>query len=162
MSLTDLPGRTAIVTGAGVFNESTVATVEASTCWLLKESRCSRLSRLGAAEKVSGQVFVVQSDFGALMAARTVEHVFTAADGAFSVRELTGELDLYFDDRSPGQAPRLSRWTAPALGIWPPRLITRPPRPDHTAADRCPVAGTLGKNKQALGSLREYRTARPL
>jgi 3-oxoacyl-[acyl-carrier protein] reductase len=56
-----------------------------------------------AAASISGQVFVVYSDFVALMAAPTVAHVFTAADGAFTLDELDRDLTGYFAARSPEQ-----------------------------------------------------------
>ncbi|MFI0404515.1 3-oxoacyl-ACP reductase [Actinomadura sp. 3N508] len=54
-----------------------------------------------ASEKISGQVFVVYGDMVALMAAPTVEHRFTAADGVFSVAELGERVTPYFDGRDP-------------------------------------------------------------
>ncbi|SEG87430.1 3-oxoacyl-[acyl-carrier protein] reductase [Thermomonospora echinospora] len=54
-----------------------------------------------AAEGISGQVFVVYGDMVALMAAPTVEQKFTAADGVFSVEELSAQLTPYFADRDP-------------------------------------------------------------
>ncbi len=52
-----------------------------------------------AAARISGQVFVVYSDFVALMAAPVVEHTFRSADGAFSVRELDELMSPHFADR---------------------------------------------------------------
>ncbi|MFI0484927.1 SDR family NAD(P)-dependent oxidoreductase [Actinomadura sp. 9N215] len=54
-----------------------------------------------AAEKISGQVFVVYGDMVALMAAPTVERKFTAPDGVFSVEDLDAQLTPYFQDRGP-------------------------------------------------------------
>ena len=48
-----------------------------------------------AASAVSGQVFVVHGDLVALLAPPTVERVFTADDGAFSVEELAGKVAPY-------------------------------------------------------------------
>ncbi|MFA1550974.1 SDR family NAD(P)-dependent oxidoreductase [Actinomadura chokoriensis] len=52
-----------------------------------------------AAEKISGQVFVVYGDMVALMAAPTVEHKFTAAEGVFSVDEFGAQVTPYFEER---------------------------------------------------------------
>ncbi|MFT4082132.1 MAG: 3-oxoacyl-ACP reductase [Nocardioides sp.] len=52
-----------------------------------------------AAAEISGQVFVVYSDFVALMAAPAVEHTFIAADGAFTTEELARDLSGYFAGR---------------------------------------------------------------
>lgn len=52
-----------------------------------------------AAREVSGQVFVVYSDFVALLAPATVEHTFRAGDGMFDVAELDGALSPYFEGR---------------------------------------------------------------
>lgn len=54
-----------------------------------------------AADDISGQVFVVYSDFVALLAPATVEHTFVAANGMFSVAELAGQLGPYFSERDP-------------------------------------------------------------
>ena len=54
-----------------------------------------------AAEKISGQVFIVYGDMVALMAAPTVERKFTAGSGVFSVEELGAQLTPYFEDRDP-------------------------------------------------------------
>lgn len=54
-----------------------------------------------AAEKISGQVFIVYGDMVALMAAPTVERKFTAESGVFSVEELGAQLTPYFEDRDP-------------------------------------------------------------
>lgn len=54
-----------------------------------------------AAEKISGQVFVVYGDMVALMAAPTVERKFTAADGVFSAEEFGEQLTPYFEGRDP-------------------------------------------------------------
>ncbi|TDE27420.1 3-oxoacyl-ACP reductase [Actinomadura sp. 6K520] len=54
-----------------------------------------------AAEKISGQVFVVYGDMVALMAAPTVEQKFTAQDGVFSVEEFGEQLTPYFAERDP-------------------------------------------------------------
>lgn len=56
-----------------------------------------------ASAEINGQVFVVYSDFVALMAAPTVEHKFTAAEGVFSVDELDDQVSGYFSGRSPYQ-----------------------------------------------------------
>jgi len=56
-----------------------------------------------AAERISGQVFVVYGDMVALIAAPTVESTFVAADGTFSVGELDTRLTPYFEGRSPHQ-----------------------------------------------------------
>jgi 3-oxoacyl-[acyl-carrier protein] reductase len=52
-----------------------------------------------AAEKISGQVFIVYGDMVALMAAPVVEQKFTAADGVFSVEEFGEQITPYFADR---------------------------------------------------------------
>lgn len=54
-----------------------------------------------AADKISGQVFIVYGDMVALMAAPTVERKFTAGSGVFSVEELGAQLTPYFEDRDP-------------------------------------------------------------
>lgn len=54
-----------------------------------------------AAERISGQVFVVYGDMVALLAAPTVEQTFTADAGAFEVAELDTKLSGYFADRDP-------------------------------------------------------------
>jgi len=56
-----------------------------------------------ASENISGQVFIVYSDFVALMAPPTVEQKFTAADGVFSVEEISSRLTPYFEGRDPYQ-----------------------------------------------------------
>ncbi|QFG24482.1 3-oxoacyl-ACP reductase [Actinomadura sp. WMMB 499] len=52
-----------------------------------------------AAEKISGQVFVVYGDMVALMAAPTVERKFTADSGVFSPEEFAAQVTPYFEDR---------------------------------------------------------------
>lgn len=52
-----------------------------------------------AAEKISGQVFVVYGDMVALMAAPTVERKFTAGSGVFSPEEFAAQVTPYFEDR---------------------------------------------------------------
>lgn len=54
-----------------------------------------------AADEINGQVFVVYGDMVALLAPPTVEHKFTAADGAFTPEELERQLTPYFDGRDP-------------------------------------------------------------
>lgn len=54
-----------------------------------------------AADKISGQVFVVYGDMVALLAAPTVEQKFTATDGHFTPEELDAQLTPYFADRDP-------------------------------------------------------------
>ncbi|QIK76144.1 3-oxoacyl-ACP reductase [Nocardioides piscis] len=54
-----------------------------------------------ASAEVNGQVFVVYGDMVALMAPPTVEHKFTAADGVFSVEELSQQVAPYFSGRGP-------------------------------------------------------------
>ena len=49
----------------------------------------------GAAEAISGQVFVVYGDMVALMAPPTVQHRFAADHGAFSVEELADKIVPY-------------------------------------------------------------------
>jgi len=56
-----------------------------------------------AAEGISGQVFIVYSDMIALMAAPVVERKFTAADGVFSVEEISSQVTPYFEGRDPYQ-----------------------------------------------------------
>jgi NAD(P)-dependent dehydrogenase (short-subunit alcohol dehydrogenase family) len=57
-----------------------------------------------AAETINGQLFVVYHDFVALMAAPTVERKFVAADGAFTVDELTEQVGSHFEGRDPYQS----------------------------------------------------------
>ncbi len=57
-----------------------------------------------AAETVSGQVFIVYGDMVALMAPPTVEHKFTAADGAFSVDELAAAIPAHIAGLPAGQS----------------------------------------------------------
>lgn len=52
-----------------------------------------------AAARITGQVFVAYGDFVALMAAPTVEHTFTAADGTFTTEEMAAQLSPYFEGR---------------------------------------------------------------
>ncbi|AWL42000.1 MULTISPECIES: 3-oxoacyl-ACP reductase [unclassified Streptomyces] len=54
-----------------------------------------------AADEINGQVFVVYGDMVALLAPPTVEHKFTAADGAFTPEELERQLTPYFVGRDP-------------------------------------------------------------
>ncbi|KDQ70919.1 MULTISPECIES: 3-oxoacyl-ACP reductase [Streptomyces] len=54
-----------------------------------------------AADEINGQVFVVYGDMVALLAPPTVEHKFTAADGAFTPEELERQLTPYFAGRDP-------------------------------------------------------------
>lgn len=56
-----------------------------------------------AAEKITGQVFVVYGDMVALMAAPTVERKFTAAEGVFTAEEFGAQITPYFDGRDPQQ-----------------------------------------------------------
>ncbi|MEO3784730.1 3-oxoacyl-ACP reductase [Actinocorallia sp. B10E7] len=56
-----------------------------------------------ASEGISGQVFVVYGDMVALMAAPTVEKKFTAADGIFSVEEISSQITPHFEGRDPYQ-----------------------------------------------------------
>ncbi|MEV3996150.1 3-oxoacyl-ACP reductase [Streptomyces halstedii] len=53
------------------------------------------------ADEINGQVFVVYGDMVALLAPPTVEHKFTAADGAFTPEELERQLTPYFAGRDP-------------------------------------------------------------
>ncbi|OKK07474.1 3-ketoacyl-ACP reductase [Streptomyces sp. CB02488] len=54
-----------------------------------------------AADRISGQVFVVYGDMVALLAPPTVEEKFTAADGTFTPQELDARLTPYFSGRDP-------------------------------------------------------------
>ena len=54
-----------------------------------------------AADEINGQVFVVYGDMVALLAPPTVEHKFTAADGAFTPEELERQLTPYFAGSDP-------------------------------------------------------------
>ncbi|MEU5838727.1 3-oxoacyl-ACP reductase [Streptomyces diacarni] len=54
-----------------------------------------------ASEGINGQVFVVYGDMVALLAPPTVEHKFTAADGAFTPEEFDSQLTPYFTGRDP-------------------------------------------------------------
>ena len=56
-----------------------------------------------AAGDITGQVFVVYSDFVALLAPPTVEQVFRASKGMFDAAEIAGALSPYFDGRNPHQ-----------------------------------------------------------
>lgn len=56
-----------------------------------------------AARRIAGQVFIVYSDFVALMAAPTVEKTFVSAQGMFDVTELDATVSPYFDGRDPHQ-----------------------------------------------------------
>jgi hypothetical protein len=64
-----------------------------------------------AAENITGQVFVVYSDFVALLSAPALEQKFTAADGVFSVEELDAQITPYFEGRGPYQ-------NFAAFGLW--------------------------------------------
>ncbi|RSN63778.1 MULTISPECIES: 3-oxoacyl-ACP reductase [Actinomadura] len=66
-----------------------------------------------AAEKISGQVFVVYGDMVALMAAPTVERKFTAESGVFSPEEFAAQVTPYFDDRDPRRT--YAAWDVAAL-----------------------------------------------
>ncbi|MEU6432381.1 3-oxoacyl-ACP reductase [Microbispora sp. NPDC046973] len=54
-----------------------------------------------ASEEINGQVFVVHGDMVALLAAPTVERMFTAAGGVFSVEELDAQVTAHFHGRDP-------------------------------------------------------------
>lgn len=66
-----------------------------------------------AAEKISGQVFVVYGDMVALMAAPTVERKFTAESGVFSAEEFAAQVTPYFDGREPHRT--YAAWDVAAL-----------------------------------------------
>lgn len=57
-----------------------------------------------AAEKISGQVFIVYGDMVALMAPPEVQHKFTAGDGVFTVAELAEQIVPYVADLPEGQS----------------------------------------------------------
>lgn len=56
-----------------------------------------------AAAAVSGQLFIVYSDFVALLAPATVDHTFRADHGAFTEDELASKFQTVFAERSPYQ-----------------------------------------------------------
>ncbi len=56
-----------------------------------------------AAEKISGQVFVVYGNMVGLIAAPVVEHKFESAGAAFTDEEMDGQLTSYFADRDPAR-----------------------------------------------------------
>lgn len=56
-----------------------------------------------AAQKVSGQVFVVYGDMVALMAAPVVEQKFTSPTGEFTLEQFDEQLVPHFAERSPKQ-----------------------------------------------------------
>lgn len=64
------------------------------------------------AETISGQVFIVYGDMVALMAPPTVEHKFTAADGAFSVEELAACIPAHIAGLPAGQTYAATSITA--------------------------------------------------
>lgn len=68
---------------------------------LAPERVATLVAYLGSASSaaISGQVFIVYGDFVALMAAPTVEHTFTAVDGAFTPAEMDSQLSAYFEGR---------------------------------------------------------------
>ena len=57
-----------------------------------------------AADRISGQVFVVYGGMVALLAPATVETKFEAADGVFTAAEFADRITPYFEGRSPYQS----------------------------------------------------------
>lgn len=53
------------------------------------------------ASNVSGQLFIVYSDFVALLAPATADHVFRANDGVFTEEELAEQFAAVFENRDP-------------------------------------------------------------